>query len=81
MGKFSISFVLVVLFLGAFAGSVIGSLLDQMLQLELFDYNLTDGWLRIESFYLIQILEVRLTPASLLGLVLTGVFLYKKGSD
>jgi predicted membrane chloride channel (bestrophin family) len=81
MDRYSISFVLVVLILGWFAGSVVGSFLDQMLQARLFDISLTGSWLRIENFYLIQILELRLTPAGLLGLVLAGVFLYKKGGD
>ena len=81
MDRYSISFVLVVLILGWFAGSVVGSFLDQMLQARLFDISLTGSWLRIENFYLIQILELRLTPAGLLGLVLAGSFLYKKGGD
>ncbi len=66
MGKFSISFVLVVAFIGLFAGTVVGSFLDHMLQVGLFDIGLTRDWLRIENFYLIKILEVRLTPAGLL---------------
>ncbi len=81
MVKYSISFVLLVLFLGLMIGTVAGSLLEQIfglgfLNLPLFgDEPLT----LIKDFYFITKLEIQLTPGGLLGFAVAAYVLYRKG--
>ena len=80
MERHSISFVIVVLFLGLLIGTVSGSLLEQVFGLNVLNQSLletSDGL--INDFYLINRLDIRFTPAGLMGLLLTIWLLYKKG--
>lgn len=80
MAKYSISFVVLVLFLGLMLGAVFGSLLDQVFGLSILNYGLfSDGSLTvIEDFYVIRKLAIQVTPGALAGLALTGYILYRK---
>ncbi len=79
MSRFSFSFALLALFLGLFMGSVLGSLLAEVFGMEFLDKPLfADSILLAKDFYVLQRLEIKLTPAGLLGLAAAGWFLYKK---
>jgi len=80
MERHSISFVIVVLILGLLIGTVSGSLLEQVFGLDVLNQPLLDtSHGLIESFYLINRLDIRLTPAGLIGLIITIWLLFKKG--
>jgi len=82
MGKYSFTFVLFVLILGLFIGAVFGSLVHQVFGLEFLNRPIFSNPLKIaEDFYIIKKLELQLTPASILGLVVAGWFLYKRGKS
>ena len=73
----SISFVLVVSFFGLFIGSVLGSLFDQIFGLEFLNKGLFN--IELTDFYLFKKLEIKITFATLLGLLILIWFLFKKG--
>tara|TARA_Y100001972_G_C7415810_1_gene215163 strand:- start:214 stop:465 length:252 start_codon:yes stop_codon:yes gene_type:complete len=81
MVKYSISFVLLVLFLGLMIGTVGGSLLEQIFGLGVLNFALFgDGPLTlIEDFYLITKLQIQLTTGGLLGFAIAAWLLYRKG--
>ena len=80
MDKISISFVILALTLGLWIGGVAGSLLHRVFGLEILDVSLFGDSLNlISNFYLITRLEVRITPAAVLGFIITAILLYKKG--
>lgn len=81
MVRYSISFVLLVLFLGLMIGTVAGSLLEQIFGLGVLNYALfPNGPLTlIEDFYFITKLEIQLTPGGLLGSGIAAYVLYRKG--
>lgn len=81
MGKFSISFVILALILGLFIGAVTGSLIHQvfgltMLNTPMFGQSFTVA----ENFYILKRLEVELSPAAVIGFIITALILYKKGN-
>ncbi len=79
MEKPSISFVLVVLILGFFLGTVIGSLLAQVFGFEFLNLSVTGGAVRVaENFYVFDRLDLMITPAGIIGLLVAIFFLYKK---
>lgn len=69
-----------VFFLGLLIGSVLGSLLDKLLEVQIFSYSLFKKPITLD-LYILNIIqgEIRLTPASLVGLVVTVYLVYKKG--
>ncbi len=78
MGKYSISFIILVVILGVFIATVLGSLLSQVFGLDFLNYSIFGRGLKVaEDFYILKTLELRITPAGLLGLVLTGWLLYR----
>jgi uncharacterized membrane-anchored protein len=81
MVKYSISFVLLVLFMGLLIGTVAGSLLQQIFGLDFLNRALFgDGPLTlIEDFYFITKLEIQLTPGGLVGFATAAYVLYRKG--
>lgn len=79
MSRFSFSFALLALLLGLFMGSVLGSLLAQIFGMEFLDRPLFADSIQVaKDFYFLQRLEIKLTPAGLIGLAAAGWFLYKK---
>ncbi|MEQ8353510.1 MAG: hypothetical protein RH862_18690 [Leptospiraceae bacterium] len=82
MGKLSISFAILTIILCAFLGSVAGSLLHRVFGLAFLDFSLTGEPLTVaKDFYIIKILEVTVTPGALIGVLLGGWLLYKKGKN
>ena len=77
MGKHSISFIVLVLVLGLFIGAVAGSLVSRVFGVDFLNYSLFGTFTMARDFYLIKTLELQLTPASLVGLVLAGWLLYR----
>ena len=75
--KRSISFVIVVLILGLFIGAVAGSLISRVFGLAFLDHALIGPFTVANDFYVIKNLELQLTPASLLGLVIAGWLVYR----
>jgi len=79
VSRFSFSFAILALILGLFMGSVLGSLFQQVFGLSFLNKPLfADSIVLAKDFYALQRLEIRLTPAGLLGLIASGWFLYKK---
>jgi len=79
MRRYSISFVLIVLILSMLIGAVAGSLLSQVFGLEFLDWHILPSSFKIvRDFYIIKNIELQLTPASLLGLVIAVWFLIKR---
>ncbi len=82
LGRFSISFVILALILGMFVGAAAGSLAYQVFGLEFLNRTLmSKPWRIAEDFYLIKVLEIQVSPAALIGLVLTGYLLYKRSKN
>lgn len=67
MGKLPIAFVLLACLLSLFLGAALGSLVEQVFGLSWLNLELLKG-AKLEDFYLIKSLEIRLTPGALLGL-------------
>ncbi len=63
--------------MGLLIGAVLGVLLDRLLGSSLFSLPLLKDAFLIE-FYIIKI-EIQITPASLLGFVVSGYLVIKKG--
>ena len=63
--------------LGLFIGAVAGVIVDKFIGDELFSINLLQEAIKLE-LYIIKV-EIQLTPASLIGLVVTAYFTIKKG--
>ena len=63
--------------LGLLIGAVSGVLLDRLIGTSLFSIPLLKNALLIE-FYIIKI-EIQITPASLIGFVVSGYLVIKKG--
>ena len=79
MGKHSISFIVLVLIFGLFIGTVGGSLIEGIFGLEFLNRPLFGGSLKVaEDFYVIKNLELRLTPAGLMGFVIVAWLLYRR---
>jgi hypothetical protein len=74
--KEKIVYVVACIVLGVFLGAVLGSILDSLLHISLFSKFLHAPF-QVE-FYIIKI-EIQLTPASLIGGVVTGILVIKKG--
>ncbi|MCB1143432.1 MAG: hypothetical protein H7A24_16365 [Leptospiraceae bacterium] len=72
-----LSFLLLASLVGLFIGAVAGSILDTVFHIHFFSKDLLTESLKLD-FYIIKI-EMQLTPASLLGLVVTGYLVIKKG--
>ncbi|MCC6274760.1 MAG: hypothetical protein IT569_02790 [Leptospiraceae bacterium] len=77
MNKVSIGNLIIALVLGLFIGAVAGAILDKVLGTVIFSMNLFKDPVLLE-LYIIKV-EVQLTPASLIGLVVTGYLVLKKG--
>jgi len=80
--KYSIPFIIIVLILGFFIGSVVGSLVQQVFGLEFLNRTFFDKPLKLaENFYMIKSLEINITPSGILGLILSSWFVYRKGKE
>lgn len=78
MGKYPISFILIVLILGFFIGAVSGSLLGQIFGLEIFNRALLgQSLVIIEDFYVLQKVAIQLTPGAILGFIISAWLLYR----
>ncbi|MCE9500494.1 MAG: hypothetical protein K8R21_08360 [Leptospira sp.] len=77
MNKVSISNLIIALILGLFIGAVAGVLLDKILGTNLFSLFLFKEPVILE-LYIIKV-EIQLTPASLVGSVVIGYLVLKKG--
>jgi len=75
--KVSIGNFLIALILGLFIGAVAGSLVDKILNLQMLSKALLSEAIRFE-LYIIKI-EIQLTPAALVGMVVTGYLVIRKG--
>jgi len=73
----SVSKFLLAIGLGLLIGAVSGVLLDKIFGVHLLGSNLLKEALILE-FYIIKI-EIQITPASLIGLVVSGYLVIKKG--
>lgn len=80
MDKLSISFIVVALVLGSMIGAVAGSLLAQVFGLDILNSSIMGEYSPVlEDFYIVESLQIRVTPAALLGFIITVALLYKKG--
>lgn len=78
MNKYSIGFVLLVLVAGLFIGSVTGSLLQQVFGFSWLNVALiNEGFAIVKDFYLIQRLELQITPGSITGFLVAAWYLYR----
>jgi hypothetical protein len=73
----SVSKFLLAICLGLLIGAVSGVLIDKIFGVHLLGSNLLKEALILE-FYMIKI-EIQITPASLIGLVVSGYLVIKKG--
>lgn len=77
MDKSQIALTILVVFLGMLVGAVAGVVLDKFLGMGFFSKELLQTpWFL--QFYVIKV-ELQLTPASLLGIVVSAYFALKKG--
>ena len=77
MDKDKIGNLLIVLVLGLFIGAVSGVIIDKLTGKEFLSVYLLKQPLILE-LYIIKV-EIQLTPASIIGLVVTAYFALKKG--
>ena len=77
MNKSQIGNTILVLALGLLAGAVAGNILDRFLGTSFLSNFLFENPFVLE-LYIIKV-EIQLTPASLIGLVVTAYFALKKG--
>jgi predicted membrane chloride channel (bestrophin family) len=78
MKKHSISFVILLLLLSGFLGAIMGSLLETVFGLSFLNYELLPkNGIEIEDFYILKKLNLQLTPATLIGIMIAIYFLYK----
>lgn len=78
MDKYPIGFVLLVLFLGLFIGTVMGSLLQQVFGFTWLNVSLVkEGYAIVEDFYFLQRLEIQITPGSIIGFLVAAWYLYR----
>jgi hypothetical protein len=77
MNKGRIGNLFLILILGLFVGAVAGVILDRLIQVEFFAKELLDKPFTLE-LYIIQV-GIQLTPASIIGLVVSGYLALKKG--
>jgi hypothetical protein len=77
MNKGQIGNLLIVLLLGLFVGAVAGIILDRLLSIQFFSKFLFDEPFVLE-LYLIKV-GIQLTPASIIGFVVSGYLALKKG--
>lgn len=77
MNKGRIGNLFLILILGLFVGAVAGVILDRLIQVEFFAKELFDKPFTLE-LYIIQV-GIQLTPASIIGLVVSGYLALKKG--
>ncbi len=75
--KVSIGNFIIALVLGLFIGAVAGVLVDKILNLHLLSKFILKEAISFE-LYIIKI-EIQLTPAALVGMVVTGYLVIKKG--
>lgn len=75
--KVSIGNLLIALILGLFIGAVAGVLVDRILSIHMLSKYLLKEAIQFE-LYIIKI-EIQLTPAALVGMVVTGYLVIKKG--
>ncbi len=77
--KHSISFIILMLLLGFLLGAVMGSLIETIFGLSFLNRNIlpNGGW-EIKDFYVIRKLNLQITPASILGVIISIYFLYKQ---
>ena len=79
MKKLSVSFAVLMLLLGTLGGAIAGSLISRVFGLDFLVLELLPGHgIRIRDFYILKNLELQLTPAALIGLVVMGWLLYRK---
>lgn len=77
MNRGQIGNLFLVLILGVFIGAVSGIILDNIFKINFFSMFLFDEPFVLE-LYIIKV-GIQLTPASLIGLVVTGYLALKKG--
>lgn len=74
----SICFVILLLLLSAFLGSVIGSLIETIFGINFLNYELLPGkGVEVKDFYIIKELRLQLTPSTILGMGIAIFLLYK----
>lgn len=77
----SICFIILMLLLSAFLGSVMGSLLETIFGINFLNYELLPGkGIEIKDFYLLKELRVQITPSTILGMGIAIFLLYKYGN-
>jgi uncharacterized transporter YbjL len=77
MNKGQIGSLFLVLILGLFVGAVAGKILDHVFSTEFLSVFLFDKPFELE-LYIIKV-GIQLTPASIIGLVVSGYLALKKG--
>ncbi len=77
MNKGRFGSLVLVLILGLFAGAVAGVILDRILQIDFFSRGIFESPFQLE-LYIIQV-GIQLTPASIIGLVVSAYLALKKG--
>lgn len=77
MNKGRLGNILLVLVLGLFVGAVSGVIIDRLFQVDFFSKGLFSEPFQLE-LYIIQV-GIQLTPASIIGLVVSGYLALKKG--
>jgi len=77
MNKGRFGGLVLVLILGLFAGAVAGVILDRILQIDFFSRGIFESPFQLE-LYIIQV-GIQLTPASIIGLVVSAYLALKKG--
>ena len=77
MDKEKIGNLIILLILGLFIGAVSGVIIDKLLGKEFLSVYLLKQAITLE-LYIIKV-EIQLTPASIIGLVVTAYFSLKKG--
>jgi len=79
MGQYSISFIILVLFLGLLIGAAAGSLAGNLAGVPMVNDVIVRPIEVARDFYIIKRLEMEFTPASLIGLLVAALILYFKG--
>ncbi len=66
------------LLLSGFLGAVMGSLLETVFGLSFLNYELIPGeGIKISNFYIIKKLNLQITPATILGILIALYIIYK----
>lgn len=78
MKKHSVCYVLLLLLLSGFLGAVMGSLLETVFGLNFMNYELLpNGGIQINHFYIIKKLNLQITPATIMGILIAIYLIYR----